>query len=371
MPTTSATLGTNQPLLVALIAAVIVHVVLISVQVSKPEPAQIGKSIAITLVNAPSPQVVEKPQVLAQENQLASGEQMPNIEPVTPPPIPTPKAPPVPNIKPIPKNLTQKVKSAPQVKPVPKQPEKIKPIVKAKPEPLPEPKPMVEPKPKPKVKPEIKPEPKAKPVEKITQVVTKEQPFKEDLPAINKPDVEQKILTQKKAEQKIITRTRSTIHNQAEKHSQTDLPRHISAASLQQQISEQAVATTQQAAAMPQMKTKSVNQVSANKYVAAQYLHDWEAKVAGVGNRNYPEAATKPGFSATLIMEVGINIDGSINNMRITQSSGNPELDEAAKNIVRMSAPFPPLPLALRNELDILKITRVWKFTDESGLVTQ
>jgi periplasmic protein TonB len=70
-------------------------------------------------------------------------------------------------------------------------------------------------------------------------------------------------------------------------------------------------------------------------------------------------------------MEVGINIDGRIEYMNITQSSGNSELDEAAKKIVRMSAPFPPLPLALRNELDILKITRVWKFTDESGLVTQ
>jgi protein TonB len=111
--------------------------------------------------------------------------------------------------------------------------------------------------------------------------------------------------------------------------------------------------------------------VSANKYVAAQYLHDWETKVAGVGNRNYPEAATKPGFSATLTMDVGIDIDGNIDSIRITHSSGNPELDEAAKKIVRMSAPFPPLPQALRDELDILKITRVWKFTDESGLVTQ
>jgi protein TonB len=36
-----------------------------------------------------------------------------------------------------------------------------------------------------------------------------------------------------------------------------------------------------------------------------------------------------------------------------------------------MSAPFPPLPAALRKELDVLLITRVWKFNDESGLVTQ
>jgi protein TonB len=36
-----------------------------------------------------------------------------------------------------------------------------------------------------------------------------------------------------------------------------------------------------------------------------------------------------------------------------------------------MSAPFAQLPLELRKELDVLVITRVWKFSDESGLVTQ
>jgi protein TonB len=100
-------------------------------------------------------------------------------------------------------------------------------------------------------------------------------------------------------------------------------------------------------------------------------VKDWETKVIRTADNNYPVAASKPGFSAILTMEVGIKIDGSIDSMRITQSSGNPELDEAAKRIVRMSAPFPPLPTALRRELDVLKITRVWKFSDESGLITQ
>ena len=64
-------------------------------------------------------------------------------------------------------------------------------------------------------------------------------------------------------------------------------------------------------------------------------------------------------------------MDGSIKNIRINKSSGYPELDEAAKKIVYMSAPFPALPLDLRKEIDVLGITRVWKFSDESGLVTQ
>jgi protein TonB len=70
-------------------------------------------------------------------------------------------------------------------------------------------------------------------------------------------------------------------------------------------------------------------------------------------------------------MDVGIKADGSIYSIRINKSSGNPELDDAAIKIVRMSAPFPPLPLDLTKELDVLVITRVWKFSDESGLITR
>jgi protein TonB len=347
MSTTPAVATTNRTFLFALVIAVIVHIILVlGVQLSKPDAEKISRSIDITLVNSPSIQAPEKTELLAQDNQIGSGEQ------AKPEPVKQQQAPTNTPIKPMPKNLMEKITPPPQVKPALKQPEKIKPL----PKPEPVAKPIEIPPPAPK--------PVAKPIEKPMPAPPQEQLFKADVPP-SKPDVTQKVLTQEKAEQKIATRTHTTLSKgQPETH-------HFSAASLQQQISEQAVATTQQAVAAPQIKTKSVNQVSANKYVAAQYLHDWEAKVAGVGNRNYPEAATKPGFSATLTMDVGIDIDGNIDSIRITHSSGNPELDEAAKKIVRMSAPFPPLPQALRDELDILKITRVWKFTDESGLVTQ
>ncbi|MDP3838508.1 MAG: TonB family protein [Methylococcales bacterium] len=352
--TTPAVVTTNRSFLFALVIAVIVHIMLVlGVQIAKPDAEKISRSIDITLVNSPSVQAPEKTELLAQDNQIGSGEKIAKPEPVKQQPAPTNTP-----VKPMPKNLMEKITPPPQVKPALKQPEKIKPL------PVPKPEPVAKPIEKPIDIPPPAPKPIAKPVEKLIPAPPHEQVFKADaMPS--KPDVTQKVLTQEKAEQKIATRTHTTLSKgQPETH-------HLSAASLQQQISEQAVATTQQAVAAPQIKTKSVNQVSANKYVAAQYLHDWEAKVAGVGNHNYPEAATKPGFSATLTMDVGIDIDGNIDSIRITHSSGNPELDEAAKKIVRMSAPFPPLPMALRNELDILKITRVWKFTDESGLVTQ
>ncbi len=67
-------------------------------------------------------------------------------------------------------------------------------------------------------------------------------------------------------------------------------------------------------------------------------------------------------------MEVGIKADGSLYNIRIKKSSGISGLDQAAEQIVRMCAPFAPLPPELLDELEVLVITRVWKFSDESGL---
>ena len=140
---------------------------------------------------------------------------------------------------------------------------------------------------------------------------------------------------------------------------------------LQQQIAQLATEIRQSQPSVEQAKIKSVDSVSAHKYIAAQYGKDWDNKVERMGNMNYPEVALKKDFSGTLTMDVGVKADGSVYGIVIVRSSGSLELDEAAKKIVRMSAPFAPLPLDLRKEVDVLVITRVWKFTDESGLVTQ
>ena len=183
----------------------------------------------------------------------------------------------------------------------------------------------------------------------------------------SKPEAAEKILTQQKAEKKVVTASKpaKVRQPQPEKHQE------LTAESLQQQILQMGTEIRQSRPSADQTKIKSIDSVSAHKYVAAQYIGDWEDKVSRIGNRNYPEAATKQNSSSTLTMDVGIKADGSIYSIRISKSSGNQALDEAAKRIVRMSAPFAPLPLDLRKELDVLVITRVWKFSDESGLVTR
>ncbi|MEY3881948.1 MAG: hypothetical protein RIQ94_2744 [Pseudomonadota bacterium] len=194
--------------------------------------------------------------------------------------------------------------------------------------------------------------------------VAQVQPIKKHVSEKSEPNALKKIITQKTAENKIVT----TRKPDAEQHIK-ERP-HLSADMLQQQVA-QLGTEIRQSQQSEQTKIKFVDSVSAHKYVAAQYMKDWEDKVERTGNLNYPEVAAQKNFSGTLTMDVGIRADGSIYSIRINQSSGNLELDEAAKRIVRMSAPFAPLPADLLKELDILVITRVWKFSDESGMTTR
>ncbi len=366
----------NQSFLFALTVAIILHIILVlGVQIPKPEARQYIKDIDVTLIDTPSTKAPENSDFLAQDNQLAQGQVISKPEPARPisfPQIPAPQIP-VPQIKPIPKKPVEKTTPKPETKRTIKTPPELPKPVLQKQRLIKTPPEQIVPEPMKKLPELIKPD-KIKPViaapeksEPMLPVQTVPEDLFQESKAEEPEPVEEEIKTQRKPEPE----EQEAVTQPKQKHSVIEKHRPISAATLQQQISEQAIQSTQRPASATRTKTKSVSQVSANKSVAAQYKRDWESKVERIGNLNYPEAASKPGFSATLTMDVGIKADGSIDSIRITQSSGIPELDEAAKKIVRMSAPFAPLPNALRNELDILLITRVWKFTDESGLITQ
>ncbi len=192
------------------------------------------------------------------------------------------------------------------------------------------------------------------------------KPIKKSVAEQPEAKTAKKLITQKKAEKKIVTASKPTITPPA-----AEKRPHLSPKLLQQQIAQLGTEIRLNQQSAEQTKIKFVSSVSAHKYVATQYMKDWEYKVEHTGNLNYPEVAAKKGFSGALTMDVGIKADGSIYSIRINQSSGNPALDEAAKKIVRMSAPFAPLPADLLKELDVLVITRVWKFSDESGMTSR
>ncbi len=109
--------------------------------------------------------------------------------------------------------------------------------------------------------------------------------------------------------------------------------------------------------------------ISANtrEYEFASYMQAWVAKVERVGNLNYPPEVRRLKLVGDLLLTVGINKDGTVESINLRRGSGFPELDEAAIRIVRMAAPYAPLPPNIREHVDVLHITRTWKFTSGYG----
>ncbi len=110
--------------------------------------------------------------------------------------------------------------------------------------------------------------------------------------------------------------------------------------------------------------------VSANtrEHLYAGYMRSWVSKVERVGNLNYPERARRQNLAGSLVLSVDVVEDGSVISIRVLRSSGSDVLDEAAVRIVRLSAPFAPLPEDIQREVDVLTITRTWQFSN-AGLM--
>ena len=111
--------------------------------------------------------------------------------------------------------------------------------------------------------------------------------------------------------------------------------------------------------------------ISANtrEYEFAAYMQAWVAKVERVGNLNYPEEVRRLKLTGNLVMTVGINQNGSVESIDVLRSSGLPQLDQAATRIVRLAGPYSPLPEYVKASVDVLHITRTWRFSrDFKGL---
>jgi protein TonB len=104
------------------------------------------------------------------------------------------------------------------------------------------------------------------------------------------------------------------------------------------------------------------------EYKYANYMSEWVKKVERVGNLNYPAAARRARISGKLMMEVALNADGTVHEISILRPSGEPIIDEAAKRIVNLAAPFPPFPPEILENTDILNITRTWEFSTSNKL---
>lgn len=127
-------------------------------------------------------------------------------------------------------------------------------------------------------------------------------------------------------------------------------------ASLQAKLDRQ----RQEYAKRPRIRT--LTSVSTKASYDAKYLHEWSTKIEQVGHKNYPKEALSRRITGQLRLSVTVNPDGSVYEIKVMQSSGKRLLDDAAKQIVRLAAPYAPFPAEIRKQADRLQIIRTWNF---------
>lgn len=181
------------------------------------------------------------------------------------------------------------------------------------------------------------------------------------------PASEREVLTQKKSTFAVNTQTQTVEQpDAADPNPRAQTDRKLEMARLANELQNQ----TQVYAKRPKKKYISANTKEA---ADAAYQAGWVARIERIGNLNYPDEARRQqlqnGKVLSLMLTAGIRRDGSLSSVDIVQTSGFKLLDEAALRIVRLAAPFPPLPSNM--DYDELYITRTWEFQPGEVLKTR
>lgn len=101
-----------------------------------------------------------------------------------------------------------------------------------------------------------------------------------------------------------------------------------------------------------------LGQLAAREAAEARYIAAWTRQVEAFGNRHY---RLSPPLEGQLRIRVVVGREGQLRRIEVVQSSGHPELDQAALTTVRDAGPYPPFDGEMAG-LDSLSITRVWRF---------
>ncbi len=107
------------------------------------------------------------------------------------------------------------------------------------------------------------------------------------------------------------------------------------------------------------------------EYRFARYVDSWRQIIERVGNLNYPEEAKSRKLYGALQLTIAIKANGEVEDVQINKSSGHRVLDEAAKRIVHLAAPYDRFPDNIKRDTDVLHITRTWQFTKADTLTAE
>jgi len=168
------------------------------------------------------------------------------------------------------------------------------------------------------------------------------------------PPSERELLTQQRAKFSVTT--------QSETPEQPPLPQPTARDVLEKKL-EMARLTTEiqrESEAYAKRPKKKYISASTKEYAYAAYMAAWVARVERIGNLNYPDDARRQQVHGDLVLTVALHKDGTIKSIDVIQSSHHSILDDAAIRIVKLAAPFPPVPT--EEGVDELYITRTWQF---------
>ena len=162
----------------------------------------------------------------------------------------------------------------------------------------------------------------------------------------------------------VLTRQQSqfSVHTEKEIPEQLDLPQPTARELMEKKIEMARLAEEVQRESTAYAKRPKKKFISANtkEYEYAAYMSAWVARVERIGNLNYPDEARRQQVHGQLVLTVAINRDGNVKSIDVIQSSGRKLLDDAAIRIVRLAAPFAPIPPG--EKVDELYVTRTWQF---------
>jgi protein TonB len=152
------------------------------------------------------------------------------------------------------------------------------------------------------------------------------------------------------------------VHTEKEAPERPELPQPAAAVLMERRVEMARLAEEVQRESIAYAKRPRKKFISANtqEYEYAAYMSAWVARVERIGNLNYPDEARRQQLHGQLVLTVALNRDGSVKSTDVIQSSGHKLLDDAAIRIVRLAAPFPPIPTG--EKVDELYVTRTWQF---------
>ena len=101
------------------------------------------------------------------------------------------------------------------------------------------------------------------------------------------------------------------------------------------------------------------------------YMARWRKHVEVVGNRHATDQPELRKQSGAVLLAVSLTADGSVQSVKLLNSSGQNTLDQAAQRIARLAAPYEAFPESIQAKTDVLHITRTWQFTPAGTSVTR